>query len=519
MLNLIVNRDKIKETYLSANDADFKILFSSSDWHRMYKKAIFLVENKSYIVERLENNGIYPLPEACVGNEFFVYIVGEMGNEFKSTEKLLIRVMGGSSGGSSEEEYASKAIYGDNAVSMGRKEGTTVGVGSFVFGYNMRAFGSYSHAEGYSTAANGDYSHAEGQYTSAGGNYSHAEGNHTEASRDYSHAEGRDTTASGNYSHAEGYSTTANGYCSHAEGYNTTASGNYSHAEGYYAKIFGNYSHAEGYSTTANGDYSHAEGCSTTASGNYSHAEGNHTTALQYQHAQGYYNNEKIATANSSLGTGEGTAFVIGNGIGDPGGSIESNAFRVNYNGKVFAKSEYASTGADYAEYFEWLDGNEDNEDRRGFFVTMDGDKIKKANLGDYILGIVSGQPAVLGNNDEEYMGRYELDDFGCYIEEEITIDVEKPDEETGETKTIQETAKKWKEKETYDPTLPYTPRAKRKEWSAVGMLGVLSVRDDGTCEVNGYCKCENDGIATKAEEGYRVIKRLNDNIVKVILK
>ena len=326
------------------------------------------------------------------------------------------------SGGSSEEEYASKEIYGDDTVSRGRKEGTTVGWNSFAFGINV----------------------------------------------------------------------TASGFYSHAEGYYTTASGFYSHAEGYY----------------------------TTASGDSSHAEGSGTTALRYQHAQGLYNDETIATANSSMGAGEGTAFVIGNGTLYQGTKItKSNAFRVNYNGKVFAKAEYASTGADYAEYFEWLDGNEDDEDRRGFFVTMDGDKIKKANTDDYILGIVSGQPAVLGNNDECYMGRYELDDFGCYIEEEIAIDVEKTDEETGETKTIQETSRKWKEKETYDPTLPYTPRAKRKEWSAIGMLGVLSVRDDGTCEVNGYCKCGNDGIATKAEEGYRVIKRVNDNIVKVILK
>ncbi|MBD5087381.1 MAG: hypothetical protein HDT30_01000 [Clostridiales bacterium] len=474
VLNLIVNRDKIKETYLSANDTDFKILFSSSDWHRMYKKAIFLVEDNSYIVEELENNHTYPLPEACVGNEFFVYIVGEMGNEFKSTEKLLIRVMGGGSGGSSEEEYASKAIYGDNVVSMGRKEDTTVGNSSFAFGENVTASGKCSHAEGYNAKANGYCSHAEGYNTKANGMCSHAEGD--------------STTASNERSHAEGYYTKANGYCCHAEGYYTTAVENYSHAEGY----------------------------STTAKGLYSHAEGYVTTALQYQHAQGYYNDVTVATANSSTGTGEGTAFVIGNGSDS---SKKSNAFRVDYNGKVFAKSEYASTGADYAEYFEWLDGNENDEDRRGFFVTLDGDKIKKANPDDYILGIVSGQPAVLGNNDECYMGRYELDEFGSYIEEEITINVERVDEETRETKTIQETAKKWKEKETYDPTLPYVPRAKRKEWSAVGMLGVLSVRDDGTCEVNGYCKCGDDGIATKAEEGYRVIKRINNNIVKVILK
>ena len=53
-------------------------------------------------------------------------------------------------------------------------------------------------------------------------------------------------------------------------------------------------------------------------------------------------------------------------------------------------------------------------------------------------------------------------------------------------------------------------------------MVGVLSVYDDGTCKVNGYCKCANGGIATLCEKGegaYRVIKRVSDNIVKVVLK
>ena len=314
---------------------------------------------------------------------------------------------------------------------------------------------------------------------------------------------------------AIGFDVTASGRYSHAEGSGTSASGSYSHAEGDRTSVSGDCSHAEGLRTSAIGSYSHAEGYYAISRGTRSHAEGTRTRALDYQHVLGSYNDETIATANKSVGTGEGAAFVIGNGTD----TAKSNAFRIDYNGKVFAKSEYASSGADYAEYFEWLDGNENAEDRRGYFVTMEGDKIKKANADDYILGIVSGHPAVLGNNDECYMGRYELDEFGAYIEEEITIEVEKTNPETGETYKEYEIAKHFKEKETYDPSLPYVPRAKRKEWSAVGMMGVLSVRDDGTCEVNGYCKCGISGIATRADIGYRVIKRINESIIQVVLK
>lgn len=50
-------------------------------------------------------------------------------------------------------------------------------------------------------------------------------------------------------------------------------------------------------------------------------------------------------------------------------------------------------------------------------------------------------------------------------------------------------------------------------------MLGVLNVRDDGTCHVNGFCKVADGGIATASDKGYRVVKRVTDNIVKIIFK
>lgn len=314
---------------------------------------------------------------------------------------------------------------------------------------------------------------------------------------DNSFAFGNDITASRAYSHAEGDSTTASGGSSHAEGYRTTASGNFSHAEGG--------------STTASGAYSHAEGEWTTALNN-SHAEGYNTKALSHQHAQGHYNNTTTATSNSPEGASTGTAFVIGNGTS----KSNSNAFRITSDGYVYATNAAVQTGADYAEYFEWSDGNPDNEDRVGLFVTFDEnnqEKIRIANSDDdYILGIVSGMPSVIGNGDEDWKKRYVLDDFGRYIQEtfEYVID--------GETKT----GTKWKENPEYDSTKPYASRDERAEWSAIGLVGMLSVYDDGTCQVNGYCKCENNGIATASEKGtdtYRVIKRVTDNIVKVVLK
>ena len=78
---------------------------------------------------------------------------------------------------------------------------------------------------------------------------------------------------------------------------------------------------------------------------------------------------------------------------------------------------------------------------------------------------------------------------------------------------------------EGYDPSLQesYVERKDRKEWDYVGMLGVLPVRDDGTCVPGQFCKCADGGIATLATERgfdtYMVLERVTDGIVSVILK
>lgn len=415
------------------------------------------------------------------------------------------------------------------------------GLVSHAEGSNTNALGAGAHAEGDSTTASGSYSHAEGGYTMTtsntslkpstpietnAGEYTHAEGVGSIASGAAAHAEGAITLASGQYSHAEGTSTISSGYGSHAEGgYTCTGtatvtvpnlvsydSGDYAHAEGYGTIASGAFSHAENGYTTASGNWSHAEGTYTTASGDCSHAAGRSTTALNNQYVIGHYNAN--GTAGASTGT-TGDAFIIGKGSA---GSL-SRAFRVTYAGRPYSCSSMTTTGADYAEFFEWQDLNLNNEDRRGYFVTLDGEQIKIAEPNDYILGIVSALPAMIGNGDEDWKGRYILDDFGAFINEEFEYEEEVIDNETGEKRTVTKIGTRYKENPDYDPSQPYIQREDRPEWDAVGLVGVLAVRDDGTCQVNGFCKVAEGGIATTSDSGYRVIKRVNENIVKVVFR
>lgn len=326
------------------------------------------------------------------------------------------------------------------------------------------------------------------------------------------------------------------------------ANGDRSHAEGTFTCASGQSSHAEGDDTIAAANYSHAEGCYTRASGSASHAEGASTEAANYaSHAGGKYS--KAMTTGGAYNNQVGDAFVIGNGTGVT--DSRSNAFRVTYAGTVYGKGSFQTSGADYAEYFEWLDKNAAGEDRVGYFVTLEGNKVKLAGPGDWVLGIVSANPCVIGNADEDWLGRQLHDPFGRFIKEYLEQDEEPvtpPEglerkalrewmrenhiERTEEgyvkvtTRVVEHKTPSWRYKENpdYDPSQPYIERKDRAEWDAIGMMGVLAVRDDGSCQVNGFCTVAGGGIATAAEgyvpgQTWRVIERVNENVVKVVFR
>ena len=344
------------------------------------------------------------------------------------------------------------------------------------------------------------------------GDYATCEGQNTTASGQYAHAEGSYTTASKNYSHAEGNSTTASGVSSHAEGFNTTASANYSHAEGYVTEVSGTYSHAEGNSSLASGNYSHAEGNHTTAQGYYSHAAGYYTTSNYYQTAVGRYNVEKGGTSTYTSDSGY---FIVGSGTSS---SARANCFRATES-NTYGKT-YNTSGADYAEMFEWMDGNQTSEDRAGKFVTLDGDKIRFANDKDtYILGVVSGNASVIGDSyADQWAYMYEQDVFGRPIYEAVTMPEER--DENGDLIVEEHTEEQLKVSSKYDSEKKYIPRNERPEWAAIGLLGKLVCLDDGTAKVNDYVKPNENAIATVSETQtkYRVMRRIDGAHIQIMI-
>lgn len=419
------------------------------------------------------------------------------------------------------------------------KSTKATGQASHAEGDSTKASATCSHAEGESTTASGQCSHAEGQLSKAAGQYSHAEGYDTKAYVRCSHAEGSQTEvgvsggSTGQGAHAEGYQTKAKHDYSHAEGTATTVEGRYSHAEGngtsvgynvtgahtegYQTKAYADYSHAEGYQTQTGvsgqtyGVGSHAEGYGAQAKGTRSHAEGWSTIANYIQTVVGMFNVEYGGTTGYTADSG---FFIVG--CGDASNrancfrATESNTYGLTYN----------SSGADYAEMFEWVDANIDNEDRSGKFVTLDGDKIKLAtDKDDYILGVVSGNPSVVGDAyGDQWSGMFEKDVYGRPIYTEVTIPEEK--DKDGNIIIPEHVDSRLKVSSKYDNTKQYIPRNKRTEWSPIGLLGKLVCIDDGTAQINRYVKPNENSIATHSKEKtkYRVMKRIDKTHIQIMI-
>ncbi|MFE4377919.1 peptidase G2 autoproteolytic cleavage domain-containing protein [Bacillus subtilis] len=342
-----------------------------------------------------------------------------------------------------------------------------------------------SVAEGTNTFANGFASHSEGFNSKANGDYSHAEGINTQ------------TAAAATAAHSEGSRTTASGFASHAEGLQTTASGLDSHAEGFRTTASGFESHAEGFMTNAGGFASHAEGRNTSIISDMGHAEGDNTTVIN--------------TGAHIMGRNGATRFPfswhLANGLAV--GPTSNSAVIQGATGNLFLDGTiFMPAAADFAEMFETIDV--------GYFVTLEGKRIRKASSNDDdILGITSATPAVLTDSCEL---RWKVtDEWGRVQYHEVDVPEEIDDEgriiQPGYTVTEPKLNPKW------DSTKEYIPRSQRPEWVAVGLLGKLLVRDDGTCEVNSYCKSNDEGIATKANQGYRVLERTGPNQVLVLVK
>ena len=132
----------------------------------------------------------------------------------------------------------------------------------------------------------------------------------------------------------------------------------------------------------------------------------------------------------------------------------ESIAGTKTFTGNVVCNNPLTVAGADYAEKFKTTE-----KIPLYRFVTLDGEEIKLAQRDEYIVGVTSENPGIIGN---------------VLLEEGINV----------------------------------------------GLIGKLWVEQDGTAKVNGYVTVGRDGIATKSQfyDDYRVMT-IDGNKCKILFR
>ncbi|KKB75353.1 MULTISPECIES: peptidase G2 autoproteolytic cleavage domain-containing protein [Bacillus] len=212
---------------------------------------------------------------------------------------------------------------------------------------------------------------------------------------------------------------------------------------------------------------------------------------------------QAIIASNNSHTKGDGPARVVmasqavvnddsysvGGGYGNGSPSKDNIKWKIgSTNGNIqgVGRVESVSDFKDLAEYFESKDGRKIES---GYLVTLDGDKIRKAEKGDRVLGVISETAGVVMGGAAFYWNdRYLRNEFGGMIYETIIDD-------SGRKLKIP------KENPNYIPDLEYIPREERDEWHVVGLIGQVYVRIDETIQA-GDRIVPVGGIGTKSEDG-----------------
>ena len=179
--------------------------------------------------------------------------------------------------------------------------------------------------------------------------------------------------------------------------------------------------------------------------------------------------------------------------------------FRFVADGNAYCDGSWTGGGADYAEFFEWSDGNPTDENRKGISVVLDNGKIRPATGSDNtdnIIGVISANPVIVGDSaSERWKEKWITDDFGDPVYEEYTItewydetkkekvnyatDRIPSDVTVGAGSSVLTTDEKGnayirkKLNPSWDSTATYIPRKDRKEWDIVGLMGKLKVKSD----------------------------------------
>ncbi|MDG0860332.1 peptidase G2 autoproteolytic cleavage domain-containing protein [Staphylococcus equorum] len=255
---------------------------------------------------------------------------------------------------------------------------------------------------------------------------------------------------------------------------------------------------------TTGESFAHSDRSWLLGAGMKSQAHGSRSgimNALESETSQGKYS--QTIMNSRGVKVEDNYIFAMGYGLGGPSRSNTSIEMK-GTTGNIKTKGTVSSgqNFGDYAEYFESQSGQ---EIPNGYLVTLDGKYIRKANINDKPIGIVSGTAGVvLGDQVFHHKDKFLKDEFGVTIKE-LQLNEWHDDEGNyySEEEMIPVPNPDYTEAEE-----GYAPRSERPEWNIVGLVGQVFTRVDSTVSANDYIKPVK-GIGTKDNNNgfYRVLE------------
>lgn len=206
------------------------------------------------------------------------------------------------------------------------------------------------------------------------------------------------------------------------------------------------------------------------------------------------------------------------------GDSTSGSASTANRKFHMFANGNMSIAGTltqsaiftDYAEYFE---NAASGVIALGTLMALDGRKVRPAEAGDHVLGVVSATASVAsGDSPFSWSKRYLTGEFGemlyhdipdpdwpefvpdpSWIKGDDDLEADRPMVRNQVPAPLISVPV---ENPDYDPTRENIPRSERpEEWTCVGLLGQIHTRLDATVAAGDFVKPSAGGVGTKSDE------------------
>nr|WP_325960017.1 peptidase G2 autoproteolytic cleavage domain-containing protein [Mammaliicoccus sciuri] len=196
-------------------------------------------------------------------------------------------------------------------------------------------------------------------------------------------------------------------------------------------------------------------------------------------------------------------AFLMGYGTDGP--RYENTTIDMSSTSGNIQTKGTVSSGQNFGDYAEYFESQSGQAIPNGTIVTLDGRYIRKAQVNDKPIGIISGTAGViLGDQMFHHKDKFLKDEFGVTLTEWQTKEWQ-DDEGNTYSEEVEVPIPNPDYVEFEDE---YIPRSERLEWNVVGLVGQVFTRFKGELKPNDYIKSDNGvGIRDNVNGHYRVLE------------